>query len=368
MTDTSPAPAAPEFHGDRELFPGCLDFAVNVRAARPPSLMREALLGAIEDIAAYPSEDEAARVRARIARRHGVTDEEVLLLAGGAEGFALLSALGTASLTCVMPSFTEPLHQGRKAGLPVHTITLDAPFDLPSAPELEPGTALVLGNPCNPTSRLYTPAEILEFGAGAEVLVVDEAFMDMTAPGEPSSLAGARVPGVVVLRSLTKTWSLAGLRVGYAVGDPRLLERLAARQGHWHLGTPQLRALHVATSAAGEDWADVERARMHAERDEMARALAAAGIGIVADPQAPFFLVTAPHGVRTVDFHSALVSRGIAVRRCESFPGLAQAETPGGAVGPGYFRLAVRPPEQVERLITAWRAAEEAVRAGATTH
>ena len=133
MTDTSPAPAAPEFHGDRELFPGCLDFAVNVRAARPPSLMREALLGAIEDIAAYPSADEAERVRAQIARRHGVTDEEVLLLAGGAEGFALLPALGMASLTCVMPSFTEPLHQGRKAGLSVRTITLDSPFDLPPA-------------------------------------------------------------------------------------------------------------------------------------------------------------------------------------------------------------------------------------------
>ena len=358
MADTSPAPAAPEFHGDRELFPGCLDFAVNVRAARPPSLMREALLGAIEDIAAYPSADETERVRAQIARRHGVTDEEVLLLAGGAEGFALLPALGVASLTCVMPSFTEPLHQGRKAGLPVHTITLDSPFDLPPAAAPEPGTALVLGNPCNPTSRLYSPAEILDFGAGAEALVVDEAFMDMTAAGEPCSLAGARVPGVVVLRSFTKTWSLAGLRVGYAVGDPRLLERLAARQGHWHLGTPQLRALGVATSEAGEDWVAAERARMHAERDEMAHELAAAGIGIVADPQAPFFLVTAPQGVRTADFHSALVSRGVAVRRCESFPGLAQPETPGGAVGPGYFRLAVRPPEQVERLIAAWRGAE----------
>lgn len=367
VADTSPAPAAPEFHGDRELFPGCLDFAVNVRAARPPSLMREALIGAIEDIAAYPSANETERVREQIARRHGVTPEEVLLLAGGAEGFALLPALGTASLTCVMPSFTEPLHQGRKANLPVHTITLDAPFDLPAGAALEPNTALVLGNPCNPTSRLYTPAEVLDFGANAEVLVVDEAFMDMTAAGEPASLAGARVSGVVVLRSLTKTWSLAGLRVGYAVGDPRLLDRLASRQGHWHLGTPQLRALEVATSEAGEAWVSSERARMHAERDAMARALAAAGIGIVADPQAPFFLVAAPPGVHTADFHSALVDRGIAVRRCESFPGLSQTEASDGGVGPGYFRLAVRPAEQVERLVAAWRAAEAAVRAGATT-
>ena len=365
MSDTPPAAATPEFHGDRELFPGCLDFAVNVRAERPPSLMREALRRAIEDIAAYPSADEAEHVRAQIARRHGVSPAEVLLLAGGAEGFALLPALGTVSVTCVMPSFTEPLHQGRKAGLPVHTITLDAPFDLPVGSTLPPGTALVLGNPCNPTSRLYTPAEILDFGAGAEVLVVDEAFMDMTAEGEPASLAGARVPGVLVLRSLTKTWSLAGLRVGYAVGDPRLLERLAARQGHWHLGTPQVRALQVATSEAGEAWVSTERARMHAERESMARALVAAGIDIVAEPQAPFFLVTAPPGVRTAEFHSALVDHGIAVRRCESFPGLTQTETPGTGVGPGYFRLAVRPAEQVEQLVAAWHAAADAVRAGA---
>lgn len=368
MTESTPAQAAPEFHGDRELFAGCVDFAVNVRSASPPSLMREALVAGLDEIAAYPSAEEAERVRAQIARRHGVADAEVLLLAGGAEGFALLPALGTKSLTCVMPSFTEPLRQGRKAGMPVHTVELAAPFDLPTGIEFEPGTAVVLGNPCNPTSRLYSPREILDFAAGAEVLVVDEAFMDMTGPGEPASLAGARLPGVVVLRSLTKTWSLAGLRVGYAVGDPLLLSQLAARQGHWHLGTLQLRALDVATSEAGEEWVATERRRMHVEREQMVRALAEHGVGVVVPPQAPFVLVTAPAGVRTESFHSELVARGIAVRRCESFPGLAQRDAAGeGAAdsdvpGAGYFRLAVRPPGQVEQLLEAWRAATNAAR------
>lgn len=366
MTEPTPAPASADFHGDRELFPGCLDFAVNVRSARPPSLMREALVAGLDEIAAYPRAEHAERVRAQIARKHGVSDQEVLLLAGGAEGFALLPALGAPSLTCVMPSFTEPLHQGRKAGLPVHTVELGAPFDLPSGVEFAPGTAVVLGNPCNPTSRLYSATEILEFAAGAEVLVVDEAFMDMTADGEPASLAGARRPGVIVLRSLTKTWSLAGLRVGYAVGDPTLLARLAARQGHWHLGTLQLRALEVATGDAGEAWVAAERSRMHAEREQMVGALAAAGIGVevVGSPQAPFVLVASPAGARTERVHAELVERGVAVRRCESFPGLAQpVAADGSAAGPGFFRLAVRPPEQVERLIEAWRAAEAAARA-----
>ena len=62
--------------------------------------------------------------------------------------------------------------------------------------------------------------EVLEAGTGAE------AFAD-SIPGEPESLAGDSLPDVLVLRSLTKTWALAGLRVGYALGAPEVLARLS---------------------------------------------------------------------------------------------------------------------------------------------
>ena len=97
---------------------------------------------------------------------------------------------------------------------------LPPPFDLD--PDLVPAGAdlVVLGNPTNPTARLH-PVEILErLARPGRILVVDEAFADAV-PGEPATLAARRdLPGLVVVRSLTKTWGLAGLRVGYLLGRP----------------------------------------------------------------------------------------------------------------------------------------------------
>lgn len=359
--------AAVGFHGDRELFPGCLDFAVNVRDAAPPALMANALREELGRIAAYPSEDRARDVAARVGRLHGVPPEEVLLLSGGAEGFALLPALlpaaGADALACLMPSFTEPLHQAARAGIPARAVVLEPPFDLPAS-RAEAGLAateaLVLGNPCNPTARLYRRRDIERLVDPDRLTVVDEAFMDTAGAqgdaAEEDSLAGARLPGTVVFRSLTKTWSLAGLRVGYAIGASELLAPMAARQPHWHLGALQLRALEVAASAEGQAWLAAERARAAAETSSMRSALEAAGIAVALPPEAPFLLVTAPAGIHASSLHAALAARGVAVRRCDTFPGLGGPSTP-------YLRLAARPADRVERLVEAWRDAVADLRA-----
>ena len=87
--------------------------------------------------------------------------------------------------------------------------------------------------PPNPTSVLH-PAEVLRaLARPGRVLVVDEAFADAV-PGERESLAADRhTPGLLVFRSLTKTWALPGLRAGYALGAPGLLSRLADRRPPW---------------------------------------------------------------------------------------------------------------------------------------
>ena len=100
---------------------------------------------------------------------------------------------------------------------------------------------------------LHTREQLLALRRPGRILVVDEAFAD-SVPGEPESLAGDSLPDVLVLRSLTKTWSLAGLRVGYALGSPEVLARLTARRAHWPVGTLQLTA--IAACCAAEAVAD----------------------------------------------------------------------------------------------------------------
>src|SRR5205085_4459535 len=110
----------------------------------------------------------------------------------------------------------------------------------------EDADLVFIGNPTNPTSVLHPAAAIAAMAKPGRTLVVDEAFSDTTyaAPvpaTEPESLAERTdLPGLVVLRSLTKTWGLAGLRIGYVLAEPEVIAKLAAAQPLWPVSTPAL--------------------------------------------------------------------------------------------------------------------------------
>ena len=219
-----------------------LDFAVNVRADEPPSWLVERLAGPAGDLGRYPSADDERRAVRAVAARHGRATDEVALLAGAAEGFALLANLRPRLAALIAPSFTEPEAALAAAGVPLHHVVLPPPFDLSGAVVPDEADLVVVGNPTNPTSVLHTREQILALRRPGRIVVVDEAFADAV-PGEPASLATEALPDVLVLRSLTKTWSLAGLRVGYALGPAR---RAAPADG-------QARALAAGHAATGGD-------------------------------------------------------------------------------------------------------------------
>src|SRR5882757_1091960 len=95
-------------HGDVDAEPGLLDFAVNVRGSAPPAWLRDRLVAALDRIGTYPSTRDDLLARAAVAARHGRDPAEVLVLAGAAEGFALLPALAPRLAAILHPSFTEP--------------------------------------------------------------------------------------------------------------------------------------------------------------------------------------------------------------------------------------------------------------------
>ncbi len=206
-------------HGDVDATPGLLDFAVNVRGAAPPGWLRERLVTALDDLARYPSAAHDAAARAAVAARHGRRPDEVLVLAGSAEGFALLPALRPRLAAVVHPGFTEPEAALRAAGVPVERVFTDAADGHVLRPDAVPAAAdlVVVGNPTNPTGVLHPAAALRALRSPGRVVLVDEAFADAV-PGEAESVAGE--PGFLVFRSLTKTWALAGLRAGYALGAP----------------------------------------------------------------------------------------------------------------------------------------------------
>jgi histidinol-phosphate aminotransferase len=344
--------AALRHHGDVEAEAGLLDFAVNVQGEGPPVWLRERLAATLNGLGRYPAATHDARARDAVAARHGRRPDEVLVLAGSAEGFALLPALRPQLAAVLHPGFTEPEAVLRSAGIPVVRVLTDESDGHRLHPGAVPAEAdlVVVGNPTNPTAVLHPAADVRALAAPGRVLLVDEAFADAV-PGEPESLAGAAgVAGLLVFRSLTKTWALAGLRAGYALGEPGLLARLAAPRPPWPVSTPALEAV----IACSEPWAVSEsyRAaeRLAAARAEQAAVLAAVPGVTVLPGRAPYLLLRLPER-RGERVRADLRDAGIAVRRGDTFPGL----------GPDHVRVAVRPAPQVARLAAALADALEKV-------
>ena len=326
-------------HGDADLVPGLVDLAVNVRSSGTPAWLAARVREA--DLAAYP--DQRAAVAA-IAARHRRTPDEVLLTAGAAEGFVLLArALRPRRPVVVHPQFTEPEAALRAAGHRVDRVILPFPFALD--PMLVPPDAdlVFVGNPTNPTSVAHPRDALLRLVRPGRIVVVDEAFADCL-PGEPDSLASDRgLDGLVVIRSLTKTWALAGLRVGYLLAAPKMVRLLAAAQPPWPVSSPALAACVATASDAAAREVDAWARGLAGERAHLlARLGGIDGVRVVPDPAASFALLDTGIG----DVRTRLHRHGFAVRRGETFPGLQ----------PGWIRVAVRDTETSDRFAAALRA------------
>ncbi|MFC9438463.1 Rv2231c family pyridoxal phosphate-dependent protein CobC [Nocardia sp. NPDC057030] len=343
MPEDSVDPAKLRHHGDVDARPGMLDFAVNVQGSAPPDWLRQRLAARLDTLGRYPSVEEDHAARRAVAARHGRHPDEVLLLAGAAEGFAMLPRLAPRLAAVLHPSFTEPELALREAGVAVTRVLLEPPYTLDPAAIPAEADLVVLGNPTNPTSVLHPAETIHALRAPGRIIVVDEAFADAI-PGEPESLAGRTAPDLLVLRSLTKTWALAGLRCGYFLGAPELLARLNHGRAHWPLGTLQLEAI-TATAEPAAIVEEQQRAQIiAADRDAMIGRLTEVGVHVHTPAEAPFLLLHVPDGEL---LRKHLADKGIAVRRADTFPGL----------GPDHLRVAVRGATEVDQLVAAIRSA-----------
>ncbi|MFJ8886482.1 Rv2231c family pyridoxal phosphate-dependent protein CobC [Streptomyces sp. NPDC102402] len=329
-------------HGDAEVRGLDLtDLAVNVRTGTPPDWLRQRIAASLGSLAAYP---DGRSARTAVAGRHGLPDERVLLTAGAAEAFVLIArALPARRPVVVHPQFTEPEAALRAAGHEVGRVLLrpEDGFRLDPAAVPEDADLVVVGNPTNPTSVLH-PADTLEqLARPGRTLVVDEAFMDAV-PGEREALCARQdVPGLVVLRSLTKTWGLAGLRIGYVLADPATVALLQEAQPLWPVSSPAL----AAAEACMEPRALVEAAdaadRIAVDRAHLLAGLAEFSEVRVVEPAAgPFVLLRLD---RADEVRHLLRSRGFAARRGDTFPGL----------GSEWLRIAVRDRVTTNRFLQA---------------
>lgn len=330
------------YHGDQDADAGLVDLAVNVRSESPPGWLSKCLTDEIPRLGRYP---DPAPATAAVAHRHARDPSEVLLTHGAAEAFVLLArTLRPRRPVVVHPQFTEPEAALRDVGCDVERVVLDAPFALAPADVPEAADLVVVGNPTNPTSVLHSAAHLRALARPGRVVVVDEAFMD-TVPDEPESLASDRTtPGLVVVRSLTKQFALAGLRAGYLLAAPGIVRALQHGRPLWPVSSLALAATEACVGAGA-----VAESRRWAQQTRRLRGRwvgqldAVPGVRVCRPAAASFVLLHVEGGE---DVRAGLCARGFRVRRGDTFPGL----------GADWLRVAVRDQATNEGFVQALRA------------
>jgi histidinol-phosphate aminotransferase len=240
----------------------------------------------------------------------------------------------------VHPSFTEPEAALRAAGTDVVRV-----FREPDGWQLDTkgipidAELVVIGNPDNPTGMLEPADTLGRLDLPGRLVVVDESFMEFV-PNEQETVATRNeLSGVVVVRSLTKLWSLAGIRAGYILGPAALIERLESHRQPWSVNALAGAALEYC---AADRVTPIKIAtEVASARSTLFEALSQLPIVEQIWPGAAnFLLLLVKDGPGVV---SQLAERGIAVRPASSFPGL----------GPDHLRVAVRPAPDCARLVAA---------------
>lgn len=186
------------------------------------------------------------------------------------EGAEVLAAPGASALIAKLPS----LCPGRQVSIPGPTYNEHAAAFRAHGFEVvtqAPGHGpLVIVHPNNPDGRCWTAGDLPD---DLPFVIIDESFCDI-AP-ERSLIAGAARPGTVVLKSFGKFWGLAGLRLGFAIGQPETLAPLAEALGPWPVSGP---ALEIGRRAlADHAWADATRARLAKDAARLDRLMAPHG-------------------------------------------------------------------------------------------
>lgn len=221
-----------------------LDASASLVPFGPPCAVRGSLLKAALGLAsgsplrAYPDR-HATGLRASLAQLHGVEPDWTLPGNGAAELFTWAARDAAAAGLSVVPQpgFADypralACWGGAWRSLPLTLQASSGPQPFPVAPA---GAVLWLTNPHNPTGALWSRASLEPLLQRFALVIADEAFLPLVPGGEAQSLIPLLQahPNLVVIRSLTKLCSIAGLRLGYALGQPERLARWVRWRDPW---------------------------------------------------------------------------------------------------------------------------------------
>ncbi len=222
----------------------------------PSPKVREAISSAFDMACRYPYA-YSEELRKMLAEKEGVSPDHIMLTAGSTEGLRLAGMIYGSDgreVIAADPTFQTLMRYAKKFGAHIHRIpvTDDLKHDLPAmARKINASTGMVyVCNPNNPTGAIVDGSELQDFCASAArrtLVFVDEAYIDyIEEPGYPSMVSLVKQDAdLVVARTFSKVYGLAGMRIGYLIARPDIIEKLADRMVAF-TNTPALIAAQAA--------------------------------------------------------------------------------------------------------------------------
>lgn len=322
---------------------GVIDFSSNVNPLGPPP----AAACDRDSLGSYPDPDSAELVM-DLQEYTGVPRRRIVVGAGATEliyNFCRAFVLEGMPVLIPAPTFGEYEVACRLSGARIiHHKTMDAAGDIDGIISRIPqGGCVFLCNPNNPTGGLVRRSEMQRVVRAARarntLVFLDECFIEMVPDSDESLLPATGYGNLFVLRSLTKSFGLAGARVGYGIGSRQMASILNGIKMPWSVSGPAQRA----ASAVLSDPSHLERTRRLIGTESAFLRECISGIeGFRCCNSAANFIL-----IRTeLDpgiLQEKLLARGILVRDCSSFPGLDGR----------YIRVAVRTRRENEALVEA---------------
>lgn len=335
------------------------DFSVNVNPLGLPSKVKEVLRASVDHWDRYP-DPECRELTERLAEYHKAEKGRIVCGNGAADLiYRLVCRIKPCQALLPSPTFSEYEQALRQAGCRNRFFCLKEEQDFSIDVErmagmLEEGEAVFLCNPNNPTGLALDAGQVKIMADACKrkhgLLILDECFCEfLDKPGDYSFMERIKeYPEAVILRAFTKSYAMAGLRLGYAVcGDIGLAGRLRLTGQPWGVSIP---AQEAGAAALGESgYLEQARILVRKEREWMGKRLA--GLGFKVFPsQANYLLFKDEEEHRHGYLWDGLRKKGILIRDCGNFNGLERKE---GGDGVRYYRVGIRSHEENERLLEA---------------
>lgn len=327
-----------------------VDFSANINPLGMPYPVKKAVAKAMDCLGRYP-ECEYSGLRKDLASFYGVEPQNLLADNGSVSLIHLIPrALGLKKSVIPIPAFSEYEKAACLSGGEVKSIRAKKDLSLDInllLKQLKGRDSLYLANPNNPTSLSVDKKDILRILKEAKdkdvILILDEVFMEFSDSPRENTLISQAVKSrnLIILRSMTKLFALAGLRLGAAIAHPKVIARLKKYQPPWPVNS-------LAVSAAREFLKDKKYIRdsyklIQEEKTFLYSELSAFRALQVWRPSANFvFCRIRGKRITAAGLRNRLAVKGILIRDCANFRGLDTS----------FFRVALRTRKENLKLLS----------------